>query len=54
MVFHQGKQDLKKRYPTMEHLWIEIPGCNQYSKLLLGTIYRSNAILPYTTWLRVL
>jgi hypothetical protein len=35
----------------MEHLWIEIPGRNRYSKLLLGTIYRSDAILPYTTWL---
>ncbi|CAB4006181.1 Hypothetical predicted protein [Paramuricea clavata] len=45
------RQDLEKRYPTMEHLWIEIPGRNRYSKLLLGTIYRSDAILPYTTWL---
>ena len=32
------RQDLGKCYPTMEHLWIEIPGRNRYIKLLLGTI----------------
>ena len=35
----------------MEHLWIEIPGRNRHSKLLLGTIYRSEAILSYSAWL---
>ena len=45
------REDLEKRYPTMEHLWIEIPGRNRHSKLLLGTIYRSEAILSYSAWL---
>ena len=45
------REDLEKRYPTMEHLWIEIAGRNRHSKLLLGTIYRSEAILSYSAWL---
>ena len=33
------REDLEKHYPTMEYLWIEIPGRNRHSKLLLGAIY---------------
>ena len=25
--------DIEKRYPTLEHLWLEIPGCNKHSRL---------------------
>ena len=35
------RYDIEKRYPSMEHLWIEIPGRNRHSKLLLGTIYET-------------
>ena len=29
----------------MEHLWLEIPGRNKYSKELVGMIYNSARIL---------
>ena len=32
------RTDIEKRFPTMEHLWFEIPGRNKHSKLLLGTV----------------
>ena len=35
------RTDIEKRLPTMEHLWLEIPGRNKHIKLLLGTVSRS-------------
>ena len=37
------RKDIESRYPNLEHLWIEIPGRNRNSKLLIGTIYRSES-----------
>lgn len=37
--------------PELEHLWIEIPGCNRHSKMLLGVLYRSNFIQDFHTWI---
>ena len=35
----------------MEHLWLEIPGRNKYSKELVGMIYNSARILNPSSWL---
>ena len=35
----------------MEHIWLEIPGRNKNSKLLLGVTYSSEKILPTQIWL---
>ena len=35
----------------MEHLWLEIPGRNKYSKALVGVIYNSERILNPSSWL---
>lgn len=32
------RSDIEKRYPIMEHLWLEIQVKNKLSKLLLGTL----------------
>lgn len=45
------RSDIEKRYPTLEHLWLEIPGCNKHSRLLLGTIYLSESMVPYSDWI---
>ena len=37
--------------PQLEHLWLEVPGRNRHSKPLLGTIYRSERMLDYKTWI---
>ena len=45
------RPDLEKKYPGMEHLWLEISGRNRHSKLLLGTICSSERIMCYNDWL---
>lgn len=45
------RSDIEARYTSMEHLWVEIPGRNKNSKLLLGTFYRSETLLSYSNWL---
>ena len=45
------RSDIEKRYLTLEHLWLEIPGCNKHSRLLLGTIYLSESMVPYSDWI---
>lgn len=43
--------DIEKQYPELEHLWLEIPGRNKNSKLVLGVVYRSERILSPHCWL---
>lgn len=50
-VNFKRRADLEKKYPGMEHLWLEISGRNRHSRLLLGTIYRSERIMGYNDWL---
>lgn len=38
------RKDIEQLQPEMEHLWIEVPGRNKYSKGLIGGIYRSEGI----------
>ena len=33
--------DIEKRSPDLEHLWLEVPGRNRHSKVLIGIMYRS-------------
>ena len=35
------RSDIEAKEPDLEHLWLEFPGRNKHSKLLLGTMYRS-------------
>ena len=37
------RKDIEGRYSELEHLWIELPGRNRNSKILLGTIYHSGS-----------
>ena len=39
------RPDNKNLETEFEHLWLEFPWKNKYSKLLIGTIYRSEHIL---------
>ena len=45
------RTDIEKRYPSMEHLWIEIKGRNKRSNLLLGIVYRSDSVMVCSDWL---
>ena len=41
----------EKIQPNLEHLWLEIPGRNKHSKLLLGVIDRSDLLMTASYWL---
>ena len=45
------RTDLINKFPSLEHLWIEIPGHNKHSRLLLGVVYRSESTASYGDWL---
>ena len=45
------RTDLINKFPSLEHLWIEIPGHNKHNRLLLGVVYRSESTAPYGDWL---
>ena len=45
------RKDIENLEPDLEHLWLEIPERNKHSNLLLGTMYRSEKILPLKDWL---
>ena len=45
------REDIEKLQPEFEHLWLEIPGRNKHSKVLVGVIYRSTRILSTQDWL---
>ena len=47
---YKRRKDIENLEPDLEHLWLEIPGRNKHSKLLLGTMYRSEKILPLKDW----
>jgi len=39
------RSDIEAKEPDLEHLWLEFPSRNKQSKLLLGTMYRSERML---------
>ena len=50
-VSYKRRTDIENMAPELEHLWIEIPGRNRHSKMLLGVLYRSNFIQDFHTWI---
>ena len=45
------RSDIEAEEPDLEHLWLEFPGGNKLSKLLLGTMCRSERMLTPAEWL---
>lgn len=48
----QRRKDIKDCHQELEHLWIELPGRNKNSKILLGTIYRSGSQMNFSDWIQ--
>ena len=48
---YKRRIDIEAKELDLEHLWLEFPGRNKHSKLLLGTMYRSERMLTSTEWL---
>ena len=48
---YKRRSDIEAKELDLEHLWLEFPGRNKNSKLLLGTMYRSERMLNSTKWL---
>ena len=46
------RRDIEERHSELEHLWIELPGRNKNTKILLGTIYRSESQMRYSEWIQ--
>ena len=46
--------DIENAHPELEHLWIEVPGRNNYSRALFGVIYNSEHVLSPSNWLNSL
>ena len=51
MIKYCQRRDIEEKEPSLEHLWLEFPGRNKHSKLLVGTIYRVGKMLKCTEWL---
>ena len=45
------RTDIESLQPDFEHLWLEFPGRNKNSKLLIGTVYRSDLMMNTQDWL---
>ena len=50
-VAYRRRFDIEKTQPDLEQLWMELPGRNKHSKLLLGVIYRSDLLMTAFYWL---
>ena len=50
-VAYRRRFDIEKTQPDLEQLWLELPGRNKHSKLLLGVIYRSGLLMTASYWL---
>ena len=51
---YKRRKYVENMEPDLEHLWIEFPSRNKYSKLLLGAVYRSEKALSFGDWLEKL
>ena len=38
-INYKRRRDIENAHPELEHLWIEVPGRNKYSRALVGVIY---------------
>ena len=45
------RTDIENIEPKLEQIWLEIPGRNKHSKLLLGVMYRSERMQNFQTWI---
>ena len=45
------RTDIENIEPELEHIWLEISGCNKHSNLLLGVMYRSECMQNFETWM---
>lgn len=45
------RKDLENFDSQLEHIWLEVPGKNKHSKLLIGVVYRSQSLLTFAEWL---
>ena len=50
-ISYKRRIDIENIAPDLKHLWLEIPGRNKHSKMLLGVLYQSELIQDYKTWL---
>ena len=50
-VQFKRRTDIERLQPEFEHMWLEFPGRNKNSKLLVGTFYRSKRIMDVHDWL---
>ena len=50
-VQFKRRADIEHQLPDFEHMWLEFPGRNKNSKLLVGTFYRSKRIIDVHDWL---
>lgn len=50
-IVFKRRKDIENLQPEFEHMWLEIPGKNKNSKLLLGVLYRSTRILNSNDWI---
>lgn len=50
-IKYKRRKDIEEKQPNLEHLWLELPGRNKHSKLLLGVMYRSDKTLRPLDWL---
>lgn len=46
------RKDIESRYSDLEHLWIEVPRRNKHSKVLIGTVYRSESQMSFSDWIQ--
>ena len=44
-INYKRRRDIENAHPELEHLWIEVPGRNKYSRALVGMIYNSERML---------
>ena len=53
-INYKRRCDIENAHPELEHLWIEVPGRNKYSRPLVGVIYNSERMLGPSDWLNSL
>ncbi len=52
VIKFKRRKDIENRHPELEHLWTELLGRNKNTKVLLGTIYRSESQMRFSEWLQ--
>jgi len=53
-INYKRRRDIENAHPELEHLWMEMPGRNKYSRALVGVIYNPERMLSPSDWLNSL